>query len=52
VNEVIEATVRCGQLLVWCGPIDIAYMALYLASDGSRSTMGQVVPVDGGATIV
>ena len=51
-NEAIDTMVRSGQLLGWCEPIDIAYMALYLASDESRSTTGQVFPVDAGATIV
>jgi len=32
-------------------PIDIARMALYLASDESRITTGQVLPVDSGITI-
>ena len=50
-NEAIDTMVRRGQLLGWCEPIDIAYMALYLASDESRSTTGQVFPVDAGATI-
>jgi len=43
--------VKRGQLLGWCEPIDIANMALYLASDESVSTTGQVIPVDSGATI-
>jgi len=50
-NEAIDSMVQRGQLLGWCEPIDIAYMALYLASDESASTTGQVIPVDGGATI-
>lgn len=50
-NEAIDAMVQRGQLLGWCEPIDIAYMALYLASDESASTTGQVIPVDSGATI-
>jgi NAD(P)-dependent dehydrogenase (short-subunit alcohol dehydrogenase family) len=50
-NEAIDAMVRDGQLLGWCEPRDIAYMALYLASDEAVSTTGQVIPVDGGATI-
>lgn len=32
-------------------PIDIAYMALYLASDESRITTGQIIPVDSGSTV-
>ncbi len=50
-NEAIDSMVQRGQLLGWCEPIDIAYMALYLASDESASTTGQVIPVDSGATI-
>ena len=50
-NEAIDAMVRRGQLLGWCEPLHIAYMALYLASDESEVTTGQVVLVDSGATI-
>ena len=50
-NEAIDSMVQRDQLLGWCEPIDIAYMALYLASDESASTTGQVIPVDSGATI-
>ena len=50
-NQAIDAMVKRGQLLGWCEPVDIAYMALYLASDESASTTGQVIPVDSGATI-
>ena len=50
-NEAVDSMVQRGQLLGWCEPIDIAYMALYLASDESASTTGQVIPVDSGATI-
>jgi NAD(P)-dependent dehydrogenase (short-subunit alcohol dehydrogenase family) len=32
-------------------PMDIAYMAVYLASDEARITTGQVIPVDSGITI-
>ncbi|OZD13070.1 NAD(P)-dependent oxidoreductase [Rhodococcus sp. 06-156-3C] len=32
-------------------PLDIAYMAVYLASDESRVTTGQVISVDSGVTI-
>lgn len=39
------------QLLGICEPQDMAYMALYLASDESRVTTGQVIPVDSGVTI-
>lgn len=34
-----------------CDPIDIAYGALYLASDEARKVTGQVLAVDGGLTI-
>jgi len=51
VNEAIDSLVKNSQLLGWCEPIDIAYMALYLASDESASTTGQVIPVDSGSTI-
>ena len=51
-NAAIDNLVKRGQPLGWCAPIDIAYMALYLASDEAASTTGQVLPVDSGATIV
>ena len=38
-------------LLGPCDPIDIAQMALYLASDESPHTTGQIFPVDSGVTI-
>lgn len=50
-NEHIDDLVRQGQLFGWCEPMDIAYMALYLASDESARTTGQVMLVDSGATI-
>ena len=50
-NDAIDAMVKRGQLLGWCEHIDIATMALYLASDESASTTGQVILVDSGATI-
>ena len=50
-NEHVERLVREGQLFGWCQPIDIAMMALYLASDESRVTTGQILSVDSGATI-
>lgn len=50
-NEHIDDLVRQGQLLGWCEPMDIAHMALYLASDESARTTGQVMLVDSGATI-
>jgi NAD(P)-dependent dehydrogenase (short-subunit alcohol dehydrogenase family) len=51
-NEHIDRLVREGQPLGWVEPIHIAYMALYLASDESARTTGQVLSVDSGATIV
>lgn len=39
------------QLFGICEPEDIAHMALYLASDESRVTTGQIMSVDGGVTI-
>lgn len=51
-NEHIGRLVNEGQPLGWCEPIHIAYMALYLASDESARTTGQVLTVDAGATIV
>ena len=50
-SEDIDRLVREGQLFGWCAPRDIACMALYLASDESRVTTGQVLSVDSGATI-
>ena len=49
-NEHIDRMVRESQLLGWCHPEDIANMALYLASDESRVTTGQVLSVDSGVT--
>jgi NAD(P)-dependent dehydrogenase (short-subunit alcohol dehydrogenase family) len=45
---------RLGQshLLGFGQPIHIAHMAVYLASDESAITTGQILPVDSGATIV
>lgn len=40
-----------NQLFGLVQPEDVAYAALYLASDESRSTTGHVLPVDGGLTI-
>ena len=51
-NEHIDRLVNEGQPLGWCQPLHIAYMALYLASDESAVTTGQVIPVDSGATVV
>ena len=50
-NEHIDRLVRDGQLFGWCEPRDVANMALYLASDESRVTTGQILSVDGGATV-
>ena len=49
-NEHVDRLVRESQLFGWCEPMDIAYMALYLASDESRVTTGQVLSVDSGVT--
>ncbi len=40
-----------GQLFGLVKPEDIAYAALYLASDESKSTTGHILTVDGGLTI-
>jgi NAD(P)-dependent dehydrogenase (short-subunit alcohol dehydrogenase family) len=40
-----------NQLFGLVQPQDVAYAALYLASDESRSTTGHILPVDGGLTI-
>ena len=50
-NPHIDALVHQGQLFGWCEPMDIAHMALYLASDEAARTTGQVMLVDSGATI-
>ena len=50
-NAHIDDLVRQGQLFGWCEPMDIAQMALYLASDESARTTGQIMLVDSGATI-
>ncbi len=41
-----------AHLLGWCEPHHIAYMALYLASDESAVTTGQILPVDSGITAI
>ncbi len=38
------------SLLGICDPIDVAYMALYLAGDESRRVTGAILPVDSGAS--
>jgi NAD(P)-dependent dehydrogenase (short-subunit alcohol dehydrogenase family) len=48
-EPVIERQVET-HLLGWCEPHHIAYMALYLASDASVVTTGQILPVDSGIT--
>ena len=40
-----------GQMFGVVPPKDVAYAALYLASDESRSTTGHILTVDGGLTI-
>ena len=50
-NEHVDRLVREDQLFGWCEPRDVANMALYLASDESRVTTGQILSVDGGATV-
>lgn len=50
-NVHVDRLVRESQLFGWCEPRDIALMALYLASDESRVTTGQILSVDSGATI-
>ena len=50
-NEHLDRMVKESQLFGWVQPIDVAYMAVYLASDESARTTGQVIPVDSGATI-
>ena len=50
-NVHVDRLVRESQLFGWCEPRDIALMALYLASDESRVTTGQILSVDSGATV-
>lgn len=50
-NDPNLGAVMDRHLLGVAEPIDIAQMALYLASDESRITTGQVLPVDSGITI-
>ena len=51
-NDAKMQSVADTHLLGLIEPIQIAYAALYLASDESRVTTGQVIPVDSGTTIV
>lgn len=46
-----EDTLAARHLLGLADPIDIAHMAVYLASDESRVVTGQVLAVDSGVTI-
>jgi NAD(P)-dependent dehydrogenase (short-subunit alcohol dehydrogenase family) len=39
------------HLLGWAEPVDVAQAALYLASDESRVTTGQVMRIDSGISI-
>ncbi|MFM0058358.1 SDR family oxidoreductase [Paraburkholderia phytofirmans] len=48
----VTARLSENYLLGILEPIDIAQMALYLASDESRLTTGQILSVDSGASIV
>jgi NAD(P)-dependent dehydrogenase (short-subunit alcohol dehydrogenase family) len=50
-NNAGISSVTGRQLLGIVEPEEIAYMALYLASDESRRTTGQILPVDSGVTI-
>ena len=50
-NNAGIASVTGRQMLGIVEPEEIAYMALYLASDESRRTTGQILPVDSGVTI-
>jgi len=51
-NDAKMRSVADTHLLGLIEPIQIAYAALYLASDESRVTTGQIIPVDSGTTIV
>jgi NAD(P)-dependent dehydrogenase (short-subunit alcohol dehydrogenase family) len=51
-NDPNIQAVKDRHILGICEPIHIAQMALYLASDESLVTTGQVLPVDSGMTIV
>ena len=49
-NPAIEA-LAARHLLGPADPVDIAHLAVYLASDESRVVTGQILPVDSGVTI-
>jgi NAD(P)-dependent dehydrogenase (short-subunit alcohol dehydrogenase family) len=51
-NDPDIARVTDAMLLGLIEPEDIAYMALYLASDEARITTGQIIPVDSGSTAI
>ncbi|WP_176041949.1 SDR family NAD(P)-dependent oxidoreductase [Burkholderia stabilis] len=52
VDERAELRKLADQCLLGpCEPIDMAYVAVYLASDESRHTTGQIIPVDSGVTV-
>ncbi|MCO5397805.1 SDR family NAD(P)-dependent oxidoreductase [Ralstonia soli] len=48
--EVISKTSE-RQMLGLVKPVEVAYAALYLACDESRTTTGQIFPIDGGFSI-
>jgi NAD(P)-dependent dehydrogenase (short-subunit alcohol dehydrogenase family) len=50
-GDEIVAAVTSKQLLGLGEPIDVAYAALYLASDESRMTTGSILMTDSGTTI-
>jgi NAD(P)-dependent dehydrogenase (short-subunit alcohol dehydrogenase family) len=47
-NTAVKAA---DHLLGWIEPVDVAYAALYLASDEARTTTGHILAVDSGLTI-
>jgi len=50
-SEEARSAVSAKQPLGMVEPIEVARMALYLASDQSRTTTGQIFTIDGGATL-
>lgn len=48
--EIVRKTAE-RQLLGLIEPVEVALVALYLASDESRTTTGQIFPIDGGFSI-